>query len=616
MSKFVKSEIFPTKKNGLVHIFKHMLSKREIIRLSLVLLAQLFLSLLDLFSVALLGILGALTVGGIQSTKPSGISERIIAFFGIEKYSFQNQVGLLACASAFLLIIKTICSVYLTKRTLYFLSRRNAVFAGKLLSRVLNTNYLFIQDRDRQELIFAINDGTRHLTLGILGSTINVLTDLFLLLIMTVGLFYVSPLVALSSMFIFVGIGFTIYKIMKFKVVKMSQNLSSLEIYGTRKLFELFDAYREITIRDRKFRYLQEISRSKQEIAKFSAELSFLPNISKYVIETTLVIGILLISAIQFSMADAKSSIAVLTIFLAASTRIVPAILRVQQGILVIRSCIGSANPTLKLVTETLLLNELPEFEASYDRVHEGFEPNLEIDNLEFKYPSREKNAIDKVSLRMNSGESIAIVGSSGAGKSTLVDLILGMMEPDNGFIRISKLSPDEAVKRWPGAIAYVPQDIEIIEGTIYENVILGYRESEVERSQVNKVLKLVELFDFVDSLPSKLETHVGTSGSRLSGGQKQRLGIARALITNPKLLILDEATSALDGETEKKISDAIKRLQGEISMIIIAHRLSTIQNIKKIIYLDNGKIIAQGSFEELRNKVQDFDVQAKLMNL
>jgi ABC-type multidrug transport system fused ATPase/permease subunit len=192
----------------------------------------------------------------------------------------------------------------------------------------------------------------------------------------------------------------------------------------------------------------------------------------------------------------------------------------------------------------------------------------------------------------------------------------MGILTPTDGEISISGFTPHEAVSKWPGAIAYVPQDVSIFNGTVLSNIALGFAPQEVPELQINKSLEVAKLLDFVNSLPQGIHTEVGENGSSFSGGQRQRLGIARALFTNPKLLVLDEATSALDGDTEIQVASAIRGLKGKTTILMIAHRLSTVRDADAVVYMENGKAIAIGSFEEVRLKVPEFDKQATLMGL
>jgi ABC-type multidrug transport system fused ATPase/permease subunit len=241
---------------------------------------------------------------------------------------------------------------------------------------------------------------------------------------------------------------------------------------------------------------------------------------------------------------------------------------------------------------------------------------SIEISNVSFKYPLATETALNGIDLIINEGSTVALVGPSGAGKTSIVDGLLGVLSPDSGKVLISGLEPSATVSRWPGAISYVPQDVIVTNGSIRENVSLGFPVSVATYELVMDALKLAQADDFVSALPMGMDTSVGDRGTKLSGGQRQRIGIARALFTRPKLLVLDEATSSLDGQTESDISQAIQGLKGSVTVVMIAHRLATVINADQVIYMDKGRIIAQGTFEEVRRAVPDFDAQAKLMGL
>ena len=216
----------------------------------------------------------------------------------------------------------------------------------------------------------------------------------------------------------------------------------------------------------------------------------------------------------------------------------------------------------------------------------------------------------------VNPGEFIGLVGTSGAGKTTLVDLILGLINPDFGTVSISNLPPREAINTWPGAIAYVPQDVEVINGSIRDNLLLGYTKDIISDSDLIDALRKADLDQFVLSQTMGMDTRVGEVGLKLSGGQKQRLAIARALLSRPLILVMDEVTSALDADTEINVNKEIDRLKGECTIIMIAHRLSSILKADKVIYISEGNILSVGTFSEVRNEVLDFDRQARSMGL
>jgi ABC-type multidrug transport system fused ATPase/permease subunit len=218
--------------------------------------------------------------------------------------------------------------------------------------------------------------------------------------------------------------------------------------------------------------------------------------------------------------------------------------------------------------------------------------------------------------LNLPVGASLAIVGSTGAGKSTLADVILGIITPDSGVTLVGGITPAEAIETWPGAIAYVPQDVAMANGTIRENVALGLPAEIIDDDWVWDALNRARLADYLQGAREGLSTIIGENGIKLSGGQRQRLGIARALYTRPKLLVLDEATSALDSETEQAIAQTLQGLEGAVTTVTIAHRLATIRHCDLVVYLEGGRVKAQGSFSEVRAKAPQFDRQAQLLGL
>jgi ABC-type multidrug transport system fused ATPase/permease subunit len=391
---------------------------------------------------------------------------------------------------------------------------------------------------------------------------------------------------------------------------------SKIEIQSNEKIVEAFSSYRESVVRNRRDYYAREIGHLRFSIANTSAEMGFLPYVSKYVIESTVLVGAVLIGAAQFFLQDATHAIATLAIFLAAGTRIAPAVLRLQQGTVLIKTALGSAAPTLDLI-DTLGSSPLTiNTDDKVDVLHEGFVSEISVKDISLTYPDKSVPAIASVSLDIPAGTSIAFVGPSGAGKTTMIDILLGVLIPDSGSVLVSGLPPLLAVAKWPGAVSYVPQDVVIAAGTIRENIALGYPIAEATDELISEALKIANLDEFVASLPDGIDTQVGERGARISGGQRQRLGIARAMFTRPHLLVLDEATSSLDGETEASISAAIDGMRGSTTVVIIAHRLSTVRHADKVVYLSDGKVLATGSFEEVRKAVPDFDYQAKIMGL
>ena len=593
------------------------LSKPDRAKLLLLAVFQAIFGVLDLIGVALIGLLGALSVTGLQSKQPGNRVGTILRLLHINEMSFQSQSAIIGLLATSFLVLKTILSVILTRKALRFLAHRSGLLSSNLAQKVLNQNYLFLQRIPSQRILFSLTSGANSLILGVLGSVVSIISDSSLIIIMLVGLFLVNPAVALGSLFYFGLIGLILHFRLSGQALKLGQKNSLLTINGNSLILEAIASFRELYVRGRINFYTDRIAVSRKLLADTSADLTFMPNISKYFLESSVVIGALLLAMSQFLVADAKHAISTLTIFLAAGTRIAPSILRLQQGALAVKTHIGSARSTLDLIDSLVSVSvNTSEPSNSLTINHQDFEPKFQISELTFKYPNNEENAIESLNLDAPAGSIVAIVGPSGAGKTTLVDLLLGILEPTAGNIFISSETPRGAIKKWPGAISYVPQDIVIIDGSIKNNISLGYPSDSAKLDWYEKILSISQLSDFVNSLEDGLNGQVGERGAKLSGGQRQRVGVARALFTNPKLIILDEATSSLDADSENKLSAAINSLRGNVTVIVIAHRLATVQNADIVCYIDKGKVLGIGGFDELRVKIPDFDRQAKLLGL
>jgi len=585
-------------------------------KIFLVVLIQILLSVLDLIGVAIFGVIGAITVYGIQSKTTGTRVTKVIEFFNIETLPFQRQVAILGLFAVLIFVLKTITSIYLTRKTLFFLARGGASVASNLINSLFSKSIVDINKYTHQELIYVITAGIDVMTARVLGSAIILISDLALLIVLFIGLLLVNFSTSISILFVFLLLITITNKFLKSKAFQLGSNEALYGVRSNEKISEILNTYRESVVKGRRKYYINYIKDLRFKLAEVTAKRMFLPNLNKYIMETTVILGALFIGVIQFTLNDASHAIANLTIFLAAITRIAPAILRIQQGTISINSGLGTVERTLEIIKKS----SVGEFQQSTnnppDFIYEGFTGSIKINNLDFSYGPESKFNLAKINFNILPGQHVAISGSSGAGKTTLVDIILGVLDPTSGSIKISDTVPLSAFMRWPGATAYVPQDIVIIDGTIWQNVALGFDVDHEHESYIWDALRLSRLDNFIKSLPEGLLTKVGERGHKLSGGQRQRLGIARALFTKPKLLVLDEATSALDGETEADIAEAIKSLKGTTTVLLIAHRLSSVRNADTLIFMENGKITASGTFEEVRKIAPDFDKQANLMGL
>jgi len=610
--------IFNLKQTEYFQILK-LINKSDRVKLFAVSLIQIFLAFLDLVGVAFFGLIGSVTVAAISSTKVAGRTESVINFIGLQNYSSQKQVAILGLLAAILMVVKTFSSLYFNKKIIFFLSRRSALMSANLTSNLFKKSFTEIKHQGSQNLIYSLTSGVDRITVGVLATSVALIADFALLLVLLGGLLFVNPIMTVILLFSLSLIATVLYMSIKNKNKKLGILQAKFTVSSSNRIFEAVGNYRELLLRGKRQVFADGIGSARMSQSDASANANYLMNINKYILEASVLLITLLIAGIQFLLSNALRSVATLTLFFAAISRIAPAIFRIQQNLLTIKNALGGAKPTLDLINSLELsvnrTNNDKEIEFAPTK-HPGFIGEIKINNMSFKYPGATNYAVQGVSTEFKVGKYIAVVGPSGAGKSTFVDLLLGLHHSTSGTVQISGLDAIDAIERWPGAIGYVPQEIQLVSGSIVENILLGFKDNSENRKLVVSALKKAELNEYLSGSEVISDLNIGDEGGKLSGGQRQRIGIARALLTNPKILVMDEATSALDAQTESNISKAISKIKDECLVIVVAHRLATVRNADLVIYMQDGQVKAEGSFEEVRKLVPDFDSQAQLMGL
>jgi ABC-type multidrug transport system fused ATPase/permease subunit len=574
-----------------------ILPREDQTKIVFVTIFQCALSLLDLFGILAVGLLGST----ILSEKSTNIPE--ITFFnnlGFSRLAYEPKILILGGIAISLLVGRTIVSMFVTRRIMFFFSRRAAKITTSLISKLLSQSILALQRKTNQDYLYSVTRGVDFITIQILATGVVMVADLSLLFVMGMGLLFIDPLTAVGTTIVFFVVGFIQHKKMHRNALEYGVKKSNLNISSNDKIIEAFTLYRESVVRNRRYFYTKEIESLRYKLAEVDAELYYMPYVNKYVVETSVILGALIVGSIQFTLHDSATAIVSLSVFLAAGSRIAPAVIRAQQGFLQIKSSIGLAAGTIEVLDSLKSIKEIEFAENGVAFEYEGFMPTVQIDDLTLTYPESNSPAVSDINLNISAGRFVAFVGNSGAGKSTLIDAVLGIIDPDKGAILISGLSPQLAFSKWAGAVSYVPQTVVTISATIRENVSLGYSLSAIYEERIWEALKIAQLDSFVGTLPDGLDTKIGEGGVSLSGGQRQRLGIARALFTNPKILVLDEATSSLDSETEAAVSTAIQVLRGKTTILMITHSANLIKDADEIFTLKQGRIVPNGTYVNL----------------
>ena len=588
---------------------------------------QAFLAILDLVGVLLLGLVAALSAASLTDQVPSLIEP---IWNRLDRFSRDPASTLLlfALLAALILVTKSVLAFLLNRKIFRFLAARQAVVATNLATQVLNRPLIEIQQRTSQELTYALTTGVSAATLGVLGSIMIIFSEGFLITIFIIGLLFVDPIVTVLALLFFGSIAFGLHRFIGGWASRMGLTLASSSVNSLTAVQDVLRTYREVLVSGRRVHFLDKFSALRWQTSRVDGDLQILNQISKYVFEIALIVGGGLLAAVQIKLHDATAAISIIAIFLLAASRVMPSLLRLQQAALVISTQIGVARPTLSLANDLKNAEVVDSYgnalsEEMRDQVAKrlivgfpDFSGSLLIEGLTFTYLGAVSPAISAVSIKVPAGSSLAIVGPTGSGKSTLADLLLGVLLPDEGRVLIDGLDPLQAISVAPGAVAYVPQEIVIVAGSVRDNVALGLPEEIVSDERIWEALERAQLAALLRDDRDGLDTVVGEHGLQLSGGQRQRLGLARALFTRPKLIVLDEATSALDTETEHAIGKTLSTLEGNVTLVIVAHRLSTIRDCDQVCYIENGKVLALGSFDEVRELAPNFDYQAELSGL
>lgn len=600
-----------------------LLSRRDRWLLGLITLAQMLTGFLDLAGVLLIGLVSVISVSAVAGVALPAQIQSVIDRLGLEDVDTVTLSAWLIALAGLALVTKSILSAILARRTLRFLANRQAGLSARLVAALLARPLLEVQASASQDVAFALTIGTQAATVGVLGAASTAVADIGLLVVLGLGLTAIDPMVTIFAVGFFGALALILQRLLSGWATRMGHEATAVDIESYTAIQEALVSYREVLVADRRGLYAHRIQGLRWRSAAIGADSQFMSLIPKYVFEIALVIGALALAVSQAATKDTAAAVGIVAVFLVAGSRIMPAILRLQVTSLTIRRSEAPASKAFVLARE---LADAPPIDPGSldparirDRLESGhpdFHPSVVLTDVSLTYPGSSEPAISNVSLDAPAGASVAFVGSTGAGKSTLADVLLGVIEPEEGTSLIGGLPPIEAIRRWPGGVAYVPQEVSLVNGTVRDNVALGLPSSAFDDDWVWEALDRAHLADFLREGREGLETLIGENGMRISGGQRQRLGVARALFTRPRLLVLDEATSALDAETEQAISQTLQDLEGQVTTVTIAHRLATVRHCDILLFIEGGRVVARGTFEEVRAQSPAFDRQAQLLGL
>jgi len=499
--------------------------------------------------------------------------------------------------------IKSFVTFTVQKRIFQFGFNQQANISYRLMKAYLAAPYTFHLSRNTATITQNIIKETQQFSNGLMMPLLTFISNAAVTLAL-VGLLVSTNVLAIVIVAGVLLVAFFIIQALRSRLKRWGEEGSDASTKIIRTINHALGGLKETKVIGCEVYFEDQLQEQVQKFGNSSALAVSYSNLPRYMIEALLITFLIVFTIIFFASnpENSRNLTSVLGVFALASIRLLPAISSMTNSINGIR---------YNLVSLDKIYFDFKELEAASNQQAKSlgqgkvskaitFNETVALDGLVYRYPNAKTDSLCAISLAIQRGESIGLIGKSGAGKTTLVDVILGLLMPQSGDITVDGYSIYEDIRAWQNLVGYVPQSIFLIDGSLSQNIAFGVPDDLIDRDRLMKAVEMAQLSELLDQLPQGLDTEVGERGVLLSGGQRQRVGIARALYHEREILVFDEATAALDNETEALVTEAIKSLSGAKTMIIIAHRLSTLENCDRIYMLEKGKVVKTGSYHDV----------------
>lgn len=512
----------------------------------------------------------------------------------------QDFLFLVGVAVLVTLGLASALSIFTTWRLSLYSMHTGTEIADRLYQYYLNQNWLFHATGSSAQLTKQITTESSRITHSIIVPAMHLISRLVLAIFISIAVVSYNPLVAMIGLLIF-SIGYVlVYYLVKNRLAHNGIILSETSTQRFRLMNEGFGGIKDLILLNRQINYINKFHQAGTAQARAQGTTSAISQVPRYFMEFIAfgaMIGLVLV-LLKLHNGVLSQVLPVLAVYALAGFKLLPALQQIYGSITTIKGGL----PAFDSIKEDLIASQNLSNQTYSQPAKGSFQlGDIQLNNITFTYPNKKQPALNHVSIKIPLYQTVGFVGESGSGKSTAIDIILALIEPQQGSLQIGEHTINASNKHlWQQHIGFVPQSIFLSEGSIAENIAFGIAKQDIDLDQVRKAASLARLDELINSLEKGLDTKVGERGVQLSGGQRQRIGIARALYNNAEILVFDEATSALDGITEKYIMDAIHDLSGQRTIIMIAHRLKTVQQCDQIFMLEKGQLIAQGSYNEL----------------
>ncbi len=571
-----------------------------------------------IMAMAVMEVVGIVSIVPFLSlvSDPDALHENRILRWLYETFAFTSVNEFLLFLGFLVLgvmVLSNAFSVFVTWALARFSWMRNHSLSKRLLRHYLHRPYVFFLNRNTAGLAKNILTEVQEVINGVLAPGMQMLARAAVAVLIIALLIAVDPVLALSVVVVLGGAYGAIYGVVRRRL----RRLGDERVHAQRRRFQIageaFGGVKALKLSGREEAFIQEYAVQSRRYASHQATNNIIGQIPRYALETVAFGGILLIVLYLLNAGRTTSQILpLLGLYAFAGYRLLPSLQQIFLAITRIRFNAAALDELYRDLSDVSGAEDRP---AQRDAVPLPFERALELRGVTFRYPGAEAPVFENLSLTIRPNTSVAFVGPTGSGKTTLIDLVLGLLRPQEGAVTVDGVAiSGENLACWQKKLGYVPQHIYLSDTSVTRNIAFGVPEERIDPAAVRRAAKIARVHEFImAALPRGYETAVGEQGVRLSGGQRQRLGIARALYHDPEILVLDEATSALDGVTEESVFEAIGEIAQTKTVLMIAHRLSTVRACDQIFLLDRGRLVDGGTYDELISRSAQFRAMAQV---